>query len=169
MSNKFDGDPHFTLFAKNLENAIAGYSDPNEKNRNKIQKKQFEDLIKLEKQFKKALQNHKWGRTAVKALIDKYNVTNVLCAQPLFRERKKTFGQKIIKIIKKRDIDALLKFNINYQFVNFILKQHRWGKKSDLVIISKQIIKLRDQIITENMPLVISKARAFWLLPLTHI
>ena len=45
---------------------------------------------------------------------------NILSARPYFRESAVTFSKKITPAIKNNDIDALKKFDINYQFIKFI-------------------------------------------------
>jgi DNA-directed RNA polymerase specialized sigma subunit len=87
---------------------------------------------------------------------------NALSAQPFFRERKEVFGQKIIKIIKKEQISALKKFNVNFLFISFVMNQRKWGKSSILTKIFKEIKDARNVIIEINTPLALSVARKFW-------
>jgi DNA-directed RNA polymerase specialized sigma subunit len=168
-SEKFQFDPHFSLFASVLENTIAGY-DVDKKKWNQLQKNQIEGLIKLERKFRRKLKKHKWGKGSYLKFIDYFTEKNILTAQPYFRERKDIFGQKIIPAIKKRNVNKLFTYDINFPFINFILKQYKWGKNSELRQIADQIVQLRKEIIELNMPLAISRARIFWsVTPNSHL
>ena len=168
-SDKFQFDPHFSLFSTSLENAIAGY-DVDKKKWNQLQKNQIETLIKLERKFRSKLKKHRWGKGSYGKFIDYFTERNILTAQPYFRERKDVFGKKIIPAIKNRNIKKMFTFDINFPFINFILKQYKWGKNSELRKIANEIIAKRKELVELNMPLAISRARIFWsVTPQSHL
>jgi hypothetical protein len=42
------------------------------------------------------------------------------------------------------------------------MDSRKWGKNSEFVKLFNQIKKAREELITQNLPLAISKARSFW-------
>ncbi len=127
------------------------------------QKEQVELLVKLEKQFKKTLQNHCWGAKAYKAFI--HHITqdrrNILAARPFFRERQGEFSKGISPAIRKNKHKQLYRFNINYPFIEFILRSFNWPKNGKVVAAAQRVFEIRQKIIILNMPLAITQARIF--------
>lgn len=162
---QFRNDEAFKLFVGNLDKNIQNYKEPKDKEAFfQSQKAQVERLVKLEKDFRKALQDHKWGLAAYRDFIDYIiNVKrNILSARPFFRERQEEFTANISGAIKERDAKALFKFNVNYQFIALTMKSRNWGKNSQVFKLANEIKGLRIKICELNMPLAISRARLFW-------
>lgn len=158
-------DEHFKHFASALETTIERYGGLNEESSfYDRQKRQVENLIELEEQFKRALISHKWGaavyRDFVKMIVE--DKRNVLAARPYFRERQDVFAKEIGCALKDGNVAELYRFRINYPFVTFVMKSRRWGKSGQLVQLAKQIQLARQELIEVNLPLAISRARIFW-------
>lgn len=162
--NFTDDEAHFRQFAKNLEQAIAKYGDRPPANRLQEQMGQLKRLIQLEKQFSKVLHKHKWGNSTFQAFFDYIieDKRNLLAARPFFRERQAFFSERIAKVIKKRSVTGLKPFRINYEFVQFVLSQHKWAPNSPIRKIAREIEQLRAELLEQNMPLAISQCRVFW-------
>lgn len=122
MAN-FTYDKHFIKFKKDLELAVIGGSK-NDDEFTKKQKKMVEDLVKSEKKFRNVLIKSSHGKLAYSKFLDLIlnDYKNIRFARPFFRERQKDFSSKISNSIKNREVEKLFKFNINYPFINFIIK-----------------------------------------------
>lgn len=158
-------DPHFRQFAVSLEKAIAMFEDDAAvEDFLQRQKRQVETLVSLEKQFKKYLIEHSQGERVYKQFIKFIcdERRNILDARPYFRERQHIFTQQISKSLRKRNPRGLYRFNFNYRFVQFVLNAREWRPRSPLVLLANQIAQIRDELITLNMPLAISRARIFY-------
>ncbi len=160
-------DEHFRQFATNLERAIEKYGGVEEITLVKRQKKQIETLVALEKKFRKTLIQHPWGPGVYQSFMNMImdDLGNILDARPFFRERQDVFIERIIKALRSRKARALYPFNINYQFVNFVMNSRDWrGSRigSKIVKLAEKITALRTEIIEMNMPLAVSRARIFW-------
>lgn len=152
----------FKRFATSLQQIIAGYGSTDEDLTTR-QKRQVETLVKLEKQFKKILQEDSRGHLVYKAFIkfileDK---KNILAARPYFRERQGSFAKGISKSIKEKNFKRLYKYNINYPFIVFALNCINWGKNSKITKAANEVYKARKEIVVMNMPLAIAQARIF--------
>lgn len=163
MAN-FTYDKHFIKFKKNLEDTIASFTSSNEKEEfTKKQKKLVEDLVKSENNFKKVLMNHTFGKQAyvkfINYIVDENK--NILSARPFFRERQKEFSSKISPALKERNVDKLAKFDINFPFINFVVNCIDWPRNSKIRKAAKEVQKIREEIILQNMPLAISRATLF--------
>jgi DNA-directed RNA polymerase specialized sigma subunit len=112
--------------------------------------------------FREKLIAHHWGEAAYKKFVTYIceEKRNILSARPYFRERQTTFTKYISDAFKERDFKKLYKFRINYEFVNYIMGLHRWGK--DLRDVADEITQIRQEVLVINMPLAISRARIFW-------
>lgn len=155
-------DTHFRQFAVSLEKAIERYGDIDDFN--KRQQQQIKALIALEDEFRETLITHSLGERMYKAFIRYINVSkhNILAARPFFRERQKVFTRSISKALKTSDVEKLHKFRFNFTFVQFILGSYPWKPNSKIVKIARQIVKLRWELVTLNLPLAISRARIFF-------
>jgi hypothetical protein len=155
-------DEHFREFIAKLGPIIAEHG----KNTAELQKHQVERLVTLEKRFRMMLVRHKWGPDAYKAFIDHILVVkrNILMARPYFRERDTTFKASISPVLKEKDHLRLYQFNINYQFIDFVLKQMPWGTTKAgqaLMAIAEKVKDIRKELAECNLPLAISQARMF--------
>jgi DNA-directed RNA polymerase specialized sigma subunit len=166
-SRRHIDDDHFRKFAGNLELAIAKYGEVPREDLVKLQRRQVEKLVGLEKEFRRTLIKHPWGpavyRAFVRFICDEKR--NILAARPYFRERQNVFTHQISKALKKRQDKALYRFHFNYEFVLFVLAQKHWGTNNiggKIISLAKQIRDLRWELVEMNMPLAISRARIFW-------
>jgi DNA-directed RNA polymerase specialized sigma subunit len=155
-------DTFFRQFAISLERAIGRYGDI--ENFNKRQQQQLKQLIALEDQFRHTLIKHSLGERMYKAFVRYINVYkhNILAARPFFRERQKIFTRSISKALKTGDIVRLHKFRFNFTFIQFVLGSYPWKPNSKIVRIAREIVKLRWELVTLNLPLAISRARIFF-------
>jgi len=155
-------DTHFRQFAVSLEKAIERYGDTEDFN--KRQQQQIKSLIALEDEFRETLKNHSLGDKMYKAFIRYINVSkhNILAARPFFRERQRIFTRSISKALKNGDVERLQKFRFNFTFVQFVLGSYPWKPNSKVVKIAQQIVTLRHELVTMNLPLAISRARIFF-------
>lgn len=157
-------DPHFRQFALSLESAIAVCGESDTEDFLQRQKRQVDTLVALEKEFKKTLIAHSLGLSVYKAFI-RYIVNerrNILDARPYFRERQHVFTQQISIALRQRNEKKLHRFNFNYRFIKFVLDAKKWKPGSPIVKLSKAIMAIRNELITMNMPLAISRARIFY-------
>lgn len=156
-------DEHFKLFAGVLEREIARYGTVDDWFAR--QKKQVEDLIALEVEFRRRIvKSPSFGpyyyRRFIEYICDEQK--NILDARPYFRERQGVFAKDISKALKARNYKALYKFGINYRFVMFVMGQPHWGKVGRLRDLSDAITKLRKEIVVMNLPLAINRAQLFY-------
>lgn len=164
---KHGADPHFKMFAGQLERAIEKYGGVDEIVLVERQKRQVETLVALERKFRKALIRHHWGPSVYRSFIKMITEErgNILAARPYFRERQDVFTAKISKALRDRKEKKLYPFAINYQFVRFVMESRNWkgtNVGSKIVKLANQISDLRTEIVEMNMPLAISRARIFW-------
>ena len=165
-------DPHFVIFSKSLEKAIELLAKPDDPELLKLQKYQVDLLIALEKQFKMALINDRWGERVFLAFIDFICKTrkNILDCRPYCRERQGAFTKGVAPALRARDPKRLQKFRFNYRFVRFVLDFRKWGAKHPLNLIATEICKVRNDLIVRNLPLAISRARIFYSrVPKSHL
>jgi hypothetical protein len=136
------------------------------KNTTELQKEQVEKLKSLERQFRRLLIRHKAGadiyRNFIKQIVDINK--NVLTARPYFRERSTTFKSSISPALTNRDWLALTRFDINGNFVRWVLGTRDW--KNDLggrglLCCARKIKKQRDELVVMNLPLAIGNATKF--------
>lgn len=159
-----DASPHFRLFAKTLALALKKYDKLDEVSIVELQKRQVNGLAQLEDEFRTILNKHKQGPIIYAAFYRyiKEVKRNILAARPFFRERQEVFASGISEALKAKNLGALSKYHINYFFVRFALKVIHWGRYSQLSKIAKKIEEARQELITMNLPLVVSRARIFW-------
>jgi hypothetical protein len=87
---------------------------------------------------------------------------NILSARPYFRERQKSFSNRVSPALKKRSAERLQKFNYNYLFVQFAMKVYKGRSRKELASLADQIRDSREKLIERNMPLAINRAKMFW-------
>jgi DNA-directed RNA polymerase specialized sigma subunit len=157
-------DTHFRSFAVNLEQTIARYGDTSEEDLVTRQKRQIENLVSLEKEFRRTLIKHPWGPGVYKAFVRHIcdEKRNILAARPYFRERQEIFSKHISKALKAKADKGLYRFHFNIQFVLFALSVYRWHQNSQVMKLARQIFAARTELIEMNLPLAISRARIFW-------
>jgi DNA-directed RNA polymerase specialized sigma subunit len=163
-------DGSFITFAQSLAEAIErvnrGRKEPDDLFA--YQKEQFTELVKLEEQFRLELCMRKDGYDVYVAFVNYITSSkedgglgNMLEARPFFREQA-SFQKDIVQAMETLDIETLAEFHFNYRFINWANKQFQWGKTTKLAKLERKIWKLRDRIITQNVPLAISRAKVYW-------
>lgn len=158
-----DDDPYFKLFAGVLEREIARYGHTTDWFAR--QKKQVEDLIALEIEFRRNLvRSPSFGRYYYRRFIEFIcnEQKNILDARPFFRERQAVFARDISKALKARNYKALYRFGINYRFIMFVMAQPNWGRVGKLRELADKITTLRQEIVVMNAPLAINRAQLFF-------
>ena len=158
---RFYTDAHFKLFYANVQLMIMGLDSSADEDFNANQKKHVESLVKAERRFKSILQKHTMGPWVYKQFIEFIVNNNILAARPYFRERQKKFSSGISPAISKRKYKRLYKFGINYPFIVFVLGLKKWGKRSPITKAAKEVLRIRNDIITANIPLAVSRAKIF--------
>lgn len=171
----FQTDEHFRQFVENLNFVRKSkYGDLDGEDRLEQQFRQIKSLLELEDQFQKALLKHRWGPGIYKDFVDLICVKkqNILAARSFYRERQTFFAAKISPLFKARDYKALAtdKFRMNWFFISFAVKSRKWSPNSDVVRLSKQINKIREEMLEMNLPLALSQAKIFWAnTPQSHL
>lgn len=159
-----NSDGHFRQFAASLEAAIAVYGEMPEKTFIQRQRAQVELLVALEREFRKILIAHWQGPSVYRAFIRFITEQrrNILAARPFFRERQDIFTKQISKALRSRAVRSLYKFHFNFNFITFVLAAKKWRPNSKITKLANQIADIRNELVTMNMPLAISRARIFW-------
>lgn len=135
------------------------------------QKQQVEELLDAEIKFKETILKY---RQSTRVYVKFWNKVckinkNILSARPYFRETAVTFSKKITPAIKATDIEAMKKFDINYQLIKFI--RDNWegpensygGKLPDRAEqLFLRVHRAREILIENNMPLAINRAKLFY-------
>jgi DNA-directed RNA polymerase specialized sigma subunit len=164
MSDHREKGPHFSTFAKQLENAIARYGDLSAGEVAAKQKQQLQNLVDLESEFRKTLIKHPWGadvyRQFVRFITEEKR--NILAARPYFRERQDVFKERISHELKRGNEKGLYPFAFNYLFVRFALRAKPWSPNSKIARIERQIVAARNELVEMNMPLAINRSHIFW-------
>src|ERR1019366_2780321 len=162
IMGSIDDAEHFSLFAKSVEIAIKKYGHSIDEDMTALQKKQVDELAKLEVKFRKALIKDPNGEAAYLAFIAHVldDKKNILVARPYFRERRSFFASDVSNAIRTRDVNKLQKFHCNYHFITLIAKSLVFGPEVNELI--KKIQEARKKLVVLNLPLVINRARIFW-------
>jgi RNA polymerase sigma factor (sigma-70 family) len=93
---------------------------------------------------------------------------NILSARPYFRERQTLFTPRMIPVFKRRHAGGLHRFHFNHSFIRFVMTRRNWAEAPNKALtkkilkINQQIVDLRSEIATMNLPLAISRARIFF-------
>lgn len=164
-------DDHFRQFIGNLELATSRYEGENNL---AAQQAMVERLVKLEKDFRKTLIRHRWGKFAYRKFVEYVmgERRNILMARPYFRERNEVFQNEISDVFRAswdsaarvlaREPRALYRYHINFPFIKFVMDNFKWSKGSAITALYTSIQKQRDELAERNMPLAISEARLFY-------
>lgn len=173
---RYDVDPHYRLFQSWLEAAIENqerrFPDLAKAQTKKakreallrLQEAQYNELVGLENKFRRLLVKTASGRRVYEAFVSYIRDTrrNVLDARPFFRERQETFSERISDALRRRRAAWLHPFAINYRFVLFALGVLGVrGPKSPFIVLARKIHAVRESLIVLNLPLAISRAKAF--------
>ncbi len=155
-------DEHFREFITKLEPILEEHG----KNTEDLQRYQVNKLVKLEKRFRMMLVRHRLGPETYRAFIDHILLVkrNILMARPYFRERDTTFKAFISPVLKAKDPVLLYRFAVNYQFIDFVLRQRDWSDTKagrSLLALAEEVKDIRKDLAECNLPLAISQARMF--------
>jgi DNA-directed RNA polymerase specialized sigma subunit len=166
LSNSYENgsSEHFRFFATALKAAIARCETVDKKDFLDLQNRQVDKLVELEERFKQELQAHRWGASVYEGFIHHIcNVKrNILDGRPYFRERQEHFTEVVSVALHDRNTLALYSSRFNYRFVRFAIEFKPWPKRGSLYKIFKEIEKVRNELVTMNMPLAISRAKIFY-------
>lgn len=161
MSNNNFSDRDFQELAAAVNSAII-------KNDGLIgdQQEQVEFVVQLERKFKYHIQKYQQCVEIYKKFIKKFNnITddseNILSAQPYFREKTENFN-KISKAIKEDNPHELMKYNMNFQLIDFIVKNWKGNVPERAKRYYDDFIQARRILIENNLPLAINRAKLFY-------
>ena len=128
------------------------------------QRAQVELLFSLEEKFKYNIQKYQQCVDIYKKFIHFIVVENgnILNARPYFREKSDVFSQGITRAIREGDPEALMKFNINYQLINFIVVNWKGQVPERPKRYFEDFIEARRILIENNLPLAINRAKLFY-------
>jgi DNA-directed RNA polymerase sigma subunit (sigma70/sigma32) len=137
-------------------------------NKESKQTKQYiNELISLEKTFKKTLLDTPHGNKIYEQFMhfildDEDGKGNMLSARVYFRERQDTFSKKMYTAFHQKNYKKLQVFKINYKFCVWALEKYTGRKKSALTKILNKMEDIRKAICEKNLPLAINRANLFW-------
>ncbi len=154
---------------RDFQNLTAGIKQVIEKNKGLIgnQQAQVEKLLELERKFRNDICKYSRAVEIYSEFIyfvkgDPDGLGNILSAQSYFREKSTKFNRYISDAIKDKDPIALMEFDINYQFIKFIVD--RWGgpipERADKYY--TELLEARRILIENNLPLAINRAKIFY-------
>lgn len=128
------------------------------------QQAQVERLVNLERKFRNDICKYSKSNDVYEKFINHVvnDLGNILSAQSYFREVSKVFNKNISPAIKDRNAQELMKYDINYQLIKFIVDN--W--EGDLPERSKKfyddMLEARRILIENNLPLAINRAKIFY-------
>ena len=139
------------------------------------QQEQVELVVQLERKFKYHIQKYQQCHTLYGKFIKKFVDTeessqaegiekeyeNILSAQPYFREKTENFS-KISKAIKENNATDLMTYNINFQMIDFIVKNWRGNVPERAKRYYDDFLEARRILIENNLPLAINRAKLFY-------
>lgn len=167
-----DDTTGFRQFAKNLEIKLNTYDIVEDGQLLFHQKAQLKGLVQAEKEFKKALIAHKWGKSVYQDFVTFIceERRNILAARPFFRERQTTFTAHIATALKKKNDKALYQFSFNWTFIDWVLHNKNWSPNCKIRKLAREISRRRNELLEQNLPLAISQSRIFWnSVPKSHL
>jgi DNA-directed RNA polymerase specialized sigma subunit len=156
--NKKPHDQSFYLLANSVANAIRCNEDGS------VRKDQVDLMTSLEERFRKEVIKTRQGREVYKKFILKIMVENgrVGSAQPYFREKQEIFNSYISPAITDGKIEALQKFHINFNLIEYIHSQWLGPFPKKAQKIYEDFKEARRVVIENNMPLAINRAKIFY-------
>lgn len=162
MAKRRTNDRHFQKLAENIKFAI-------EQNEGLIgdQQAQVEKLVELERNFRNDIAKYSKGAKVYSKFIsfvhDKANgLGSILKAQSYFRENSKNFNSNVSPAIKERNPQKLMKFDINYQLIKYIVDNWEGDLPERSQKYYKEIVRTRNILIENNLPLAINRAKIFY-------
>lgn len=159
MAN-FEKDEHFESFTNRITKKLK-----RKKTNTARQKAQVEGLVKAEVDFRKELTAHDDLKPVMTEFVRYITEVhrNILLALPFFRERSEALRANVGTIFKANEATRLVECHLNGSFVQWYLD--RFGKAhkgQEIERLANEVMKRRDEIVYENIPLAISKAKGFW-------
>lgn len=157
-------EPHFRFFAQSLKAAKERLAQADSGSFLAQQRRQLEGLVRLERDFRRALVKHAWGPGVYRDFVDYIcdERRNILDARPYFRERAQRFTDEVSIALRLRRPRGLYRFAVNYRFVAFALRARAWHPNSDIRRLAGEIERARHELVVMNMPLAISRAHIFY-------
>jgi DNA-directed RNA polymerase sigma subunit (sigma70/sigma32) len=140
------------------------------------QEEQVQLVVQLERKFKYHIQKYQQCAELYKRFIKKFTeikdspealadpdkeYENILSAQPYFREKTENFS-KISKAIKENDHLSLMQYNINFQMIDYIVKNWRGNVPERAKRYYDDFLEARRILIENNLPLAINRAKLFY-------
>lgn len=162
MKIKDNDSEDFVKFAKSIKEVVTKHGV--NKDWAARQFVQLTQLLGLEKTFRETLIADEAGTAMYQQFINSivHERGNILTARPYFRERQKKFSDFISPALKTENIPELSKYAINYQFISYVMKHADIRLNGVLSPIVKPLKALRNQMVEENLPLIMNRARVFY-------
>jgi len=128
------------------------------------QQAQVERLFNLERKFRNDICKYSKSNDIYDKFINYVvnDLGNILSAQSYFREASKRFNKYISPAIKERDAQELMKYNINYQFIKFIVDNWEGDLPDRSQKYYTEMLDARRILIENNLPLAINRAKLFY-------
>ena len=128
------------------------------------QRAQVELVLSLERKFQHQILKSSKSTEVYKKFINYilYENGNILNARPFFREKGTLFSKKISKDIKLNYHENLKRYNINYQFIQFIVKNWSGQLPERAKKYHEEFLEARRILIENNLPLAINRAKIFY-------
>lgn len=156
--SKFDNAPQ-TNYLQFLQELNGGILDQ----KNFDLPKSLQHVFDLENEFRRILSSTKKGEKVYDDFI--YHILevekNILAARVFFREREDTFSKLIPNEIRSNNSRGLMNFSINYKFMYWAVNTCDVPHKKRLQKIMTDLIKARQHIVEQCLPLIINRSRLF--------
>lgn len=156
----FEKDEHFEYFTGRITKKLK-----RRKTDTARQKAQVEGLVAAEVRFRKELAKHK-DRDEVLNEFVRYITEvhrSILLALPFFRERSESLRETVGTLFKNKQYHKLINCNLNGAFVQWYLDRFEQKHSKDKIIkAANDVMQRRDELIYENIPIAIHKAKGFW-------
>lgn len=167
MSKNSNRDRQFQKLAERIKNTI-------EENDGLIgdQKAQIEKVIDLERKFRNDICKYNRSSIIYRSFINRFcdGGENTLSAQSYFREKSTVFRKHISSAIKNKDPQKLMQFDINYQFIQFVVDNWEGDLPARSQKYYSELIEARRILIENNLPLAINRAKIFYkTTPRSHL
>lgn len=159
MASRPPVDREFQKLAARINNALI-------ENEGLIgdQKQQVDLVYSLEIKFKKQILKYQQVYEIYKKfviMITKEN-NNILSAKPYFREKSDIFSSHISKSIRDCDVHDLSRYDINFQLIDFIIKNWKGNVPERILKHYSDLKNARRILIENNLPLAINRAKLFY-------
>ena len=155
---------HFQFFAAQVKDAIEKYGTLNDDTLLELQRERVNRLSAIELEFRDELLKHPKAEDAFKVFYDHILLEkkNLLSARPFFREHHERFGQGIMDSLRDRNYKKTGEYHLNFHFITLLVKKVGLKDAPNLLKIHKEVVKIRQDLILMNLPLIISRARIFY-------